>query len=66
MVRGVRLYTSDSLHLSVSNLLGEVGEVPPPSAVVEGGLESGTGSGTGRAMGGGGGGGNMGVGKNGL
>lgn len=60
------LFTAHLLHLSASDLLGEVGEVPPPSVVVEGGFESGTGSGTGRAMGGGGGGGNMGVGKNGL
>lgn len=43
-----------------------MGELPPPSAEVEGGLESGTGSGTGLAMGGGGGGGNIGVGKKGL
>lgn len=46
--------------------LGEVGELPPPSVEVEGGLESGTGRGTGRAIGGGGGGGSIGVGRNGL
>lgn len=49
-----------------SHLLGEVGELPPPSAEeVDGGLAS-TGSGTGRAIGGGGGGGSMGVGRKGL
>lgn len=43
-----------------------MGELPPPSVEVEGGLESDKGRGTGRAIGGGGGGGNMGVGRNGL
>ncbi len=48
------------------HLLGEVGELPPPSVEeVDGGLAS-TGSGTGRAIGGGGGGGSMGVGRKGL
>lgn len=46
--------------------VGEVGECPPPSVDVEGGLESDTGRGTGLAMGGGGGGGSMGVGRKGL
>lgn len=52
--------------MEVGDSLGEVGELPPPSVEVEGGLESGTGRGTGRAIGGGGGGGSMGVGRNGL
>lgn len=43
-----------------------MGEFPPPSVEVDGGLESGTGRGTGRAIGGGGGGGSIGVGRNGL
>lgn len=47
-------------------LLGEVGEVAPPSVDVVGGFVSGTGRGTGLAIGGGGGGGNIGVGRNGL